>query len=90
MGQSESNAAGEWRERFERDGFLSPVLILDESEALARRWRMEQAERSFGDLHDQGHFGEDTPATSDLDPVAVVRQRELDREVRATMGLAER
>lgn len=54
MKQSESNAAGEWRERFERDGFLSPIRILDESEALAHRRRMEQAERSFGDLHYQG------------------------------------
>ena len=54
MKQSESNAADDWRERFARDGFLSPVRILDESEALAHRRRMERAERSFGDLHYQG------------------------------------
>ena len=54
MKQSESNAADGWRERFVRDGFLSPIRILDESEAQAHRRRMEQAERRFGDLHYQG------------------------------------
>lgn len=54
MKQPESNAADDWRERFARDGFLSPIRILDESEALAHRRRMERAERSFGDLHYQG------------------------------------
>lgn len=54
MNQSESNAAGEWRERFARDGFVSPIRIFCESEALAHRRRMERAERSFGDLHYQG------------------------------------
>ncbi|MCY3837667.1 MAG: hypothetical protein OXH09_03275 [Gammaproteobacteria bacterium] len=34
-----------------------------------------------------GHFGEDMPATVDFDPAAVARQRELDRQVRETMGL---
>jgi len=33
-----------------------------------------------------GHFGEDIPAESDLDPDAVMRQRDLDRMVRETMG----
>ena len=32
------------------------------------------------------HFGADVPASSDLDPDALARQRELDRKVRATMG----
>ena len=54
MKQSESKPADDWRERFARDGFLSPIRILDESEAFAHRRRMEQAERSFGDLHYQG------------------------------------
>ena len=54
MKQSESNAARDWRERFARDGFLSPIRIVDESQALAHRRRMERAERSFGDLHYQG------------------------------------
>lgn len=54
MKQSESNAARDWRERFGRDGFLSPIRIVDESQALAHRRRMERAERSFGDLHYQG------------------------------------
>ena len=35
---------------------------------------------------DYGHFGEDLPATRDLEPAAVARQRELDRMVRETMG----
>ena len=46
--------ADDWRERFARDGFLSPIRILDETAALAHRRRMERAERSFGDLHYQG------------------------------------
>ena len=54
MKQSESKPPDDWRERFARDGFLSPIRILDESEAFAHRRRMEQAERSFGDLHYQG------------------------------------
>ena len=32
------------------------------------------------------HFGADIPASADLDPDALARQRELDRQVRATMG----
>ena len=54
MKQSECTPADDWRERFARDGFLSPIRILDLSEALAHRRRMERAERSFGDLHYQG------------------------------------
>ena len=54
MEQSECTPADDWRERFARDGFLSPIRILDRSEALAHRRRMERAERSFGDLHYQG------------------------------------
>lgn len=53
MKQSEC-AAEEWRERYSRDGFLSPIRILDEADALVHRRRMEQAEQSFGDLHYQG------------------------------------
>ena len=53
MKQSE-RAADDWRERFSRDGFLSPIRILDEAEARVHRRRMEQAEQSFGDLHYQG------------------------------------
>ena len=34
-----------------------------------------------------GHFGTDIPAVGDLEPAAVARQRELDRQVRETMGL---
>ena len=52
MKQSECKPADDWRERFARDGFLSPIRILD-----------------------------------DLEPAAVARQRELDRQVRETMGL---
>ncbi|MDE0419332.1 MAG: phytanoyl-CoA dioxygenase family protein [Gammaproteobacteria bacterium] len=52
--QSECTPADGWRERFARDGFLSPVRILDDAEALAHRRRLERAERSFGDLHYQG------------------------------------
>ena len=33
MKQSECKPAGDWRERFARDGFLSPIRILDETEA---------------------------------------------------------
>ena len=32
------------------------------------------------------HFGADIPASADLQPDALARQRELDRQVRATMG----
>ena len=32
------------------------------------------------------HFGADSPASADLDPDALHRQRELDRQVRETMG----
>ena len=35
-----------------------------------------------------GHFGSDIPAGVDLDPAALARQRELDRQVRRTMGYA--
>ena len=41
------------RERFLDEGFLAPVRILDEADALAHRVRMERAERTFGDLHYQ-------------------------------------
>ncbi|MDE0661058.1 MAG: phytanoyl-CoA dioxygenase family protein [Gammaproteobacteria bacterium] len=54
MKQSQFTPADDWRKRFARDGFLSPIRILDETEALAHRRRMERAERSFGDLHYQG------------------------------------
>jgi len=43
----------ERRERFHRDGFLSPVRIVGGSEAATHRARMERAEDSFGDLHYQ-------------------------------------
>ncbi len=39
------------RARFSRDGFLSPVRIIDEREADAHRRQMEQAEAEFGKLH---------------------------------------
>lgn len=45
------SATDSLRERFLSEGFLAPVRILDEPDALAHRARMEQAERSFGDLH---------------------------------------
>ena len=32
------------------------------------------------------HFGEDIPASGDLEPHALRQQRELDRQVQATMG----
>ena len=54
MKQSGSGTAGQWRERFARDGFLSPIRILDEADAEVHRRRMERAEGSFGDLHYQG------------------------------------
>ena len=54
MKQSERNTADDWRGRFSRDGFLSPVRILEEADAAAHRRRMEQAEALFGDLHYQG------------------------------------
>lgn len=54
MKHSESGTADEWRQRFARNGFLSPIRILEETQALNHRRRMEQAERSFGDLHYQG------------------------------------
>ena len=31
MKQLECGSAGDWRERFGRDGFLSPIRILDET-----------------------------------------------------------
>ena len=37
--------------RFRRDGFLSPVRIMDDREANAHRRGMEQAEGKFGKLH---------------------------------------
>ncbi len=37
-------------------------------------------------VDDYGHFGQDIPAESDLEPEAVKRQRDLDRMVRETMG----
>ena len=39
------------RARFERDGFLAPVSILDAAEAARHRARLEAAEASFGPLH---------------------------------------
>ena len=41
------------RERFARDGFLSPVRIMDATAAATHRERMERAEAAFGDLHFQ-------------------------------------
>ncbi len=41
------------RARFERDGYLAPVPILDASEAALHRARLEAAEASFGPLHYQ-------------------------------------
>ena len=38
-------------ERFRRDGFLSPVRLIDECEADAHRRRMENAEEVFGRRH---------------------------------------
>ncbi|MDX1527124.1 MAG: phytanoyl-CoA dioxygenase family protein [Gammaproteobacteria bacterium] len=38
-------------DRFNRDGFLSPLRIIDEGEADAHRERMEKAEAEFGKLH---------------------------------------
>lgn len=73
MKQLECRPADDWRERFARDGFLSPI-------------RDTAIPASGVDTH--GHFGKDTPAAGDLEPAAVARQRELDRQVRATMGLA--
>lgn len=39
------------RTRFRRDGFLSPLRIIDECEAGTHRGRMEKAEAEFGKLH---------------------------------------
>ena len=49
----ERDGADEQRTRFGRDGFLSPVRIMDESAAGVHRSRMERAETSFGPLHYQ-------------------------------------
>ncbi len=38
-------------ERYMRDGFLTPVEILNEGEAARHRARMEAAEAKFGALH---------------------------------------
>lgn len=42
---------GSLNERFRRDGFLSPVPVLSESEAVEHRARMENAEAEFGSVH---------------------------------------
>ena len=47
-------SSGAYCERFDEAGFVSPVRIIDESEAAEHRARMERAEASFGDLHYQG------------------------------------
>ena len=41
------------RERFARDGYLSPVRVMDAAAAAAHRERMERAEAAFGDLRYQ-------------------------------------
>ena len=41
------------RARFERDGYLAPVRIMDATQAATHRERMEQAEAAIGDLHYQ-------------------------------------
>ena len=57
---------------------------------IATRMRQTQHDRDTALLvcgvDDYGHFGEDIPAKSDLEPEAVKRQRDLDRMVRETMG----
>ena len=57
---------------------------------IATHMRQTQHERDTALLvcgvDDYGHFGQDVPAESDLDPHAVERQRDLDRMVRETMG----
>ena len=40
-------------ERFARDGYLSPVRVMDASAAAVHRERMERAEAELGDLHYQ-------------------------------------
>ena len=39
--------------RYRRDGYLSPMRIVDEAEAASHRRRLEQAEAEFGPLHYQ-------------------------------------
>ncbi len=39
------------RARFQRDGYLAPVHIMDPAEAATHRERMERAEAAIGDLH---------------------------------------
>lgn len=46
-----SHGSSSLKARFHRDGFLSPVSILDEREATEHRGRMEKAEAVFGRLH---------------------------------------
>ncbi len=40
-----------WKEAYERDGFLSPLRIIDESEAAGHRRDLEDAEARIGPLH---------------------------------------
>lgn len=88
MKQSESNVVDDWRERFVRDGFLSP-----NAQYVATHMRQTRHDRDTAILvsgvDTYGHFEKDIPATDDLDPASVARQRELDRQVRETMGLAD-
>jgi len=57
---------------------------------IATHMRQTQHERDTALLvcgvDNYGHFGKDVPAEADLDPDAVIRQRDLDRMVRETMG----
>ncbi|MBF2761703.1 MAG: phytanoyl-CoA dioxygenase family protein [Ectothiorhodospiraceae bacterium AqS1] len=48
MDQSKSE---DWKEAYERDGFLSPVRIIEESEASEHRRHLEEAEAQLGPLH---------------------------------------
>jgi ectoine hydroxylase-related dioxygenase (phytanoyl-CoA dioxygenase family) len=46
-----ARGSGSLRERFQRDGFLSPVSLIGEDKAGAHRARLEEAESLFGKLH---------------------------------------
>ena len=53
MKQRRFGSSNAQRERFARDGFLSPVRILDATAAATHRKRLERAEAALGDLHFQ-------------------------------------
>ena len=53
MKQRRFGSSNAQRERFARDGFLSPVRILDATAAATHRERLERAEAALGDLHFQ-------------------------------------